>query len=497
MDIIDGNRVAADIIAELKAEVATIAGRRPCLALVRVGDDPASVSYVRKKEQTAAEIGVEGRVFLPPVSITQQEIFALIDQLNADPAVDGILVQSPLPAHLDELAVFRRVSPEKDVDGFHTVNLGKVAQEDPTGFVACTPAGIMELLRRSGVDLKGKHVVVLGRSLIVGKPVALLALQKRAGANGTVTVCHSATRDLPAITRLADVLIAAIGRPEFVTAEMVKPVPQDPVMRECVDQVWAMLAEPARSLAIEGVRRMADYQDPAYAQLYVARLRRLHALLAQDPLDLMAALARHLALWMSYEDTVRVADLKTRGTRFSRVREEVHAQADQLLRINEYMHPRFQEVCETLPAGLGAWLWASPTCRRWGERWLSHGRVVQTNSLGGFFLLYAVSAFKPWRRGTLRYRLENQRIEQWLGLVCQWAPTHPALALETVWCQRLIKGYSDTHARGHQHHDRLLALVAQHGALLSAEQLRDLREAALADEHGKAFHSTLAAQGWA
>jgi len=223
MDIIDGNRVAADIIAELKAEVATIAGRRPCLALVRVGDDPASVSYVRKKEQTAAEIGVEGRVFLPPVSITQQEIFALIDQLNADPAVDGILVQSPLPAHLDELAVFRRVSPEKDVDGFHTVNLGKVAQEDPTGFVACTPAGIMELLRRSGVDLKGKHVVVLGRSLIVGKPVALLALQKRAGANGTVTVCHSATRDLPAITRLADVLIAAIGRPEFVTAEMVKP----------------------------------------------------------------------------------------------------------------------------------------------------------------------------------------------------------------------------------------------------------------------------------
>lgn len=223
MELIDGNRVAADIIAELKTEVAAMEGRRPCLALVRVGDDPASVSYVRKKEQTAAEIGVEGRIFLPPISITQAEILGLIDQLNADPSVDGILVQSPLPSHLDELAVFRRVSPEKDVDGFHTLNLGKVAQEDPTGFVACTPAGIMELLRRSAVDLKGKHVVVLGRSLIVGKPVALLALQKRAGANGTVTVCHSATRDLPAITRLADVLIAAIGRPEFVTADMVKP----------------------------------------------------------------------------------------------------------------------------------------------------------------------------------------------------------------------------------------------------------------------------------
>ncbi len=223
MELIDGNRIAADIIKELKSKVAALKGRKPCLALVRVGDDPASVSYVRKKEQTAAEIGVDGRVILPPVSTTQEELFALIDQLNADSGVDGILVQSPLPPHIDELAVFRRVAPEKDVDGFNTLNLGKVAQEDPSGFVACTPAGIMELLARSGVDLKGKHVVVLGRSLIVGKPVALLALQKRAGANGTVTICHSATRDLPAITRLADVLIAAIGRPEFVTAEMVKP----------------------------------------------------------------------------------------------------------------------------------------------------------------------------------------------------------------------------------------------------------------------------------
>lgn len=223
MDLIDGNQIAAAIVAELKAEVATFSGRKPCLALVRVGEDPASVSYVKKKEKTAAEIGVTGRVILPPVTISQAELFQLIDDLNADPAVDGILVQSPLPKQIDEVAVFRRVAPEKDVDGFNTVNLGKVAQEDPTGFVACTPAGIMELLKRSGVDLKGKHVVVLGRSLIVGKPVALLALQKKAGANGTVTICHSATANLPAITRQADVLIAAIGRAEFVTADMVKP----------------------------------------------------------------------------------------------------------------------------------------------------------------------------------------------------------------------------------------------------------------------------------
>jgi methylenetetrahydrofolate dehydrogenase (NADP+)/methenyltetrahydrofolate cyclohydrolase len=181
------------------------------------------VSYVRKKEKTAAEIGVTSRIILPPIDISPAALFALIDELNADPTVDGILVQSPLPKHIDEVAVFRRVAPEKDVDGFNTLNLGKVAQEDPTGFVACTPAGIMELLARSGVDLQGRHVVVLGRSLIVGKPVALLALQKRAGANGTVTICHSATRDLPALTRQADVLIAAIGRPEFVTADMVRP----------------------------------------------------------------------------------------------------------------------------------------------------------------------------------------------------------------------------------------------------------------------------------
>lgn len=223
MNLINGNEIAASIIAELKTEVAQISGRKPCLALVRVGEDPASVSYVKKKEKTAAEIGVTSRIILPPETISQTELEALIDKLNADETVDGILVQSPLPAPLDELAIFRRVSPDKDVDGFHTLNLGKVAQEDETGFVSCTPAGVMALLQRSNVDLRGKHVVVIGRSLIVGKPVALLALQKKAGANGTVTICHSATHNLAAITLQADVIIAAIGRARFVTADMVKP----------------------------------------------------------------------------------------------------------------------------------------------------------------------------------------------------------------------------------------------------------------------------------
>ena len=258
MELIDGNQIAAVIIAELKAEVAAISGRKPCIALVRVGEDPASVSYVKKKEKTAAEIGITSRVILPPVTISPTELFALLDQLNADPTVDGILVQSPLPKGFDEVAVFRRVLATKDVDGFNTLNLGKIAQEDATGFVSCTPAGIMELLARSGVDLKGKHVVVVGRSLIVGKPVALLALQKKAGANGTVTICHSQTKDLPAITRQADVLIAAIGRAEMITADMVKPGVV------VIDVGINRMADPSKK---SGYRLVGDVHFPTVAPL--------------------------------------------------------------------------------------------------------------------------------------------------------------------------------------------------------------------------------------
>jgi methylenetetrahydrofolate dehydrogenase (NADP+)/methenyltetrahydrofolate cyclohydrolase len=223
MELIDGNRIAAELIAELKAEVSAIQGRKPCIALVRVGDDPASVSYVKKKGQTAAEVGIESRNLLPPVAIEQSALENLVENLNTDPGVDGILVQSPLPGNLDERAIFGAIAPEKDVDGFHPVNLGRMIQGDETGFVPCTPAGIMELLARSGVELEGRHVVVLGRSLIVGRPTALLALRNKAGANATVTVCHSRTRDLASVTRQADVLIVAIGRAEFVTADFVKP----------------------------------------------------------------------------------------------------------------------------------------------------------------------------------------------------------------------------------------------------------------------------------
>lgn len=223
MKRIDGKKIASDILDEISAEVAGLGEEKPCVTFVRVGDDPASISYLRNKGRAAAKTGIisEQKVF--PASISEAELLAEIESLNADPSVHGILVQAPLPGHMDERAVFNSVLPEKDVDGFHTVNIGKLCQEDPTGFAACTPAGIIELLKRSGIPTEGKNVVVLGRSLIVGKPVSLLLLGKGLFGNATVTVCHSGTRDIGAITRRADILVVAIGRGHFVTREMLKP----------------------------------------------------------------------------------------------------------------------------------------------------------------------------------------------------------------------------------------------------------------------------------
>ena len=224
MQLIDGNQIASDIIAELTREVASLpTSQKPCVVFIRVGEDPASVSYVAKKEKTAETIGIKSRVQVYPESLPLADLLAEIDRLNADASVHGILIQAPLPRHMPETTVFNRVSPDKDVDGFNSMNLGRLCQEDPCAFAACTPAGIIELVRRSGAETDGKHVVVLGRSLIVGKPAALLFMRKGIPGNATVTVCHSRTKDLAAVTRQADILVAAIGKPEFVKADMVKP----------------------------------------------------------------------------------------------------------------------------------------------------------------------------------------------------------------------------------------------------------------------------------
>lgn len=218
--IIDGNALAAAVRekAAVGARSLRDRGLTPCLAVVLVGDDPGSASYVRMKERDCAAVGIESRDHRLPAETTQAELEALVDALNADVAVHGILVQMPLPAHLDPEAIIERISPAKDVDGFHPESLGRLVRGLP-GFRACTPAGVMEMLRAHDIDPTGMRAVVVGRSTIVGKPMALLLLE----ANATVTVCHSRTRDLPGVCRQADLLVAAIGRPKMIDASYVKP----------------------------------------------------------------------------------------------------------------------------------------------------------------------------------------------------------------------------------------------------------------------------------
>ena len=210
----DASRLAA---AELKAR-----GFTPGLAVVLVGDDPASRAYVRSKDKMCLELGMHSVKHELPAATSQADLIAIVRQLNADPAIHGILVQSPPPPHIDERAVIDAIDPRKDVDGFHPLNVAKLTLGDPDGFVPCTPLGCQRLLIESGIETAGANVVVLGRSMIVGKPMALLLMAKGPGGDATVTVAHSRTRDLPAVCRTADILIAAIGRPEFVRADFVK-----------------------------------------------------------------------------------------------------------------------------------------------------------------------------------------------------------------------------------------------------------------------------------
>jgi len=223
--LLDGAAVGGVIRAEVAAEVRALSGRgtTPGLAAVLVGDNPASHTYVKMKAKACDEAGMYHETLVLPKEAKQAELLALVQRLNADRKIHGILVQLPLPPQIDTQAVLRSVDPRKDVDGFHPENVGKVAIGDPTGFRPATPYGVQQLLMRNGIETKGRHAVVLGRSTIVGRPMALLLLQDGPGGNATVTVCHSRTTDLPSITRQADILIAAIGRPQFVTGDMVKP----------------------------------------------------------------------------------------------------------------------------------------------------------------------------------------------------------------------------------------------------------------------------------
>lgn len=227
MKLIDGKAVAAEVELETRARIEALKSRgiTPGLAVVLVGEDPASQAYVRNKDRTCAALGMHSRKIELPAGTTQEELLDLVTKLNVDPDIHGILIQSPPPKHIDEHAVTISIDPRKDVDGFHPVNVAKLAMEDPTAFVPCTPLGCQRLLIASGIETSGAEVVVVGRSLIVGKPMALLLMSKGHGGKGgdaTVTIAHSRTRDLAAVTRRADIVIAAIGRPKALGAEHIK-----------------------------------------------------------------------------------------------------------------------------------------------------------------------------------------------------------------------------------------------------------------------------------
>jgi methylenetetrahydrofolate dehydrogenase (NADP+)/methenyltetrahydrofolate cyclohydrolase len=222
--LIDGRAIAEKVYVGLRQEISELQkkGIKPGLAVILLGENPASRAYVRSKDKMSRELGLHSvKIELPTVT-TQSELVKRVRELNSDPAVHGILVQSPPPDHIDEQAIVRALDPRKDVDGFHPENEAKLALDDPTGFAPCTPLGVQRLLIESAIEISGAHVVVLGRSMIVGKSLALLLMQKRTGADATVTVVHSRSRNLEAITRSADILVAAIGRPNFVKAEHVR-----------------------------------------------------------------------------------------------------------------------------------------------------------------------------------------------------------------------------------------------------------------------------------
>ncbi len=265
-EVIDGVAIARRLREQVARDAAALASRgvKPGLTVVLVGDDPASAVYVRAKKKASLEAGIDGVTIELPADTPESELLDRIDALNADDSVHGILVQMPLPKHMDSARVIRRIAPHKDVDGFHPVNVGKLLIGERDGFVPCTPAGVQQMLIDSGVETKGRECVVIGRSNIVGKPMAALLVQDGPGGNATVTVCHSRTRDLASHTRRADIVIAAAGRPKLLTRDMVKEgavvidVGINRVDDASVPRGYRLVGD----VDFDGVREVASYITP-------------------------------------------------------------------------------------------------------------------------------------------------------------------------------------------------------------------------------------------
>ncbi|HYW30122.1 MAG TPA: bifunctional 5,10-methylenetetrahydrofolate dehydrogenase/5,10-methenyltetrahydrofolate cyclohydrolase [Gemmatimonas sp.] len=291
-ELIDGKSIAAYVRADVARDTEALVaqGVMPGLTVVLVGDDAASATYVGAKEKASREAGMAGTTLRMAASTTQAELLSVVERLNADPFTHGILVQMPLPKHIDPDTVIRHIRPEKDVDGFHPENVGKLLIGHTDGFVSCTPAGVIELLLRSGVETRGADVVIVGRSNIVGKPMAALLVQGRAGADATVTVCHSRTRDLAGHIRRADILIAAVGRAEMITGDMLKPgaVVIDVGMNAVTDATRVKGTRLAGDVHFESAREVASKITPVpggVGPMTIAMLLRNTVRAAQRALD--------------------------------------------------------------------------------------------------------------------------------------------------------------------------------------------------------------------
>ncbi len=262
--LIDGKKIATEIQERISKGITRLEGRLPGLVAILVGDHPASLAYVSKKSEQAELVGIRGEVIRLPETVSEESLLGEIDRLNADPEIDGILVQLPLPPHISSKKVISRIDPTKDVDGFHPINMGKLLIGEGDGFMPCTPLGIKELLLHSKVDLDGAHVVIVGRSNIVGKPLAAILMQKHPNCNATVTLANSATRDLSGLCQTADVLIVAIGQPEFVRKEMVKKgaVVIDVGINRVVDESRPRGSRLVGDVAFEEVRHKASMITP-------------------------------------------------------------------------------------------------------------------------------------------------------------------------------------------------------------------------------------------
>jgi len=457
---------------------AQAAGREPVLALAPM---PGDVDVVLASELMEAGRAIQ-RGFVTPDRTTlitsTHRVYAMTERIALD---DGRVDAGEI------LRACRRAAKQ-----LHAFDMAALAEA--TGSVisavllgALAGAGVLPFQRMAFEAAIRRGGVGVAASLAAFSA----AFEAAQDTTRSAPVLGPTTQSLPASSALTPPTLDGrdADAPRAVPGETLVGIPAD------IAQEVQQFTEPAASLARAGVERVLDYQDAEYARFYLQRLRPIRELESRHgdgSSRLLAETARQLALGMSYEDTVRVAELKIRPDRFQRVRDEVRLGEDQLLNIAEFLHPRLQEIADTLPERLGAWLLRTPWARRFVERFTRRGRVLKTSTIRGFLLLYVVASMKPWRRGSLRYKAEQTLLERWLDTVRRTAERSYALAVEVAECRNLVKGYGDTHERGRGRFDTLMQMLPQIAASDDpAGTLATLRKAALADESGAAFSAAI------